>query len=313
MTGATTVPPEVDEYLAAVRSALADLPAGERDDLLAEVEGSLADAAADTATPLALRLGAPEAFAAELRSAAGLHDLAADPRRRSELVRRVRVRVERVAGHPRVRELSPVWWVLRGYAAVAAVALAFDVGWSTRYPVVPYVGSAELGAALVGLAVALSVWLGLRGRERPPSWRRSALAANVVLAVALVPVALDVHQESTYGTPVAVYVPVAASAPAGLVYDGEAVANIYPYSREGRLLHDVLLYDGLGRPLEIPTKGPLDPDRRVVVTNGNRPLFNAFPIRYYEPGTRRVARPNAAPYVELPLVLTPPLPRKAER
>jgi hypothetical protein len=47
-----------------------------------------------------------------------------------------------------------------------------------------------------------------------------------------------------------------------------------------------------------------------VVTNGNKPLFNVFPIRYYEPGTRRVERPNAVPYVELPLVLTPPLPAK---
>jgi len=61
-----------------------------------------------------------------------------------------------------------------------------------------------------------------------------------------------------------------------------------------------------GRPLEIPGDRLADSTRRFVVTNGNKPLFNVFPIRYYEPGTHRVARPNAAPYVELPLVRTPP-------
>jgi hypothetical protein len=35
-----------------------------------------------------------------------------------------------------------------------------------------------------------------------------------------------------------------------------------------------------------------------------------FPIRYYQPGTKRVERPNAAPYIEHPLVVTPPLPAK---
>ncbi len=69
-----------------------------------------------------------------------------------------------------------------------------------------------------------------------------------------------------------------------------------------------MLYDGAGRPIEILSTRVDDPNRRFVVTNGNKPLFNVFPIRYYEPGTRRVARPNAKPYVELPLVLTPPLP-----
>jgi hypothetical protein len=39
-------------------------------------------------------------------------------------------------------------------------------------------------------------------------------------------------------------------------------------------------------------------------------LLIALAIRYYEPGTKRVERPNAAPYVELPLVVMPPLPTK---
>jgi hypothetical protein len=35
-------------------------------------------------------------------------------------------------------------------------------------------------------------------------------------------------------------------------------------------------------------------------------LYNAFPIRYYEPGTVRVAHPNAAPPVKTPTVLASP-------
>ena len=45
MSATTVLPPDVAAYLAAVREALADLPVAERDDLLAEVEVSLLDAA----------------------------------------------------------------------------------------------------------------------------------------------------------------------------------------------------------------------------------------------------------------------------
>ncbi len=93
--------------------------------------------------------------------------------------------------------------------------------------------------------------------------------------------------------------------PAGLVFDGTPVANVYPFSRRGRLLHDVLLFDGLGRPLEVGGTG--DPNRRYVETAAGRRLFNVFPIRYYEPGTRRVAKPDAAPRVHIPRIATPPL------
>ena len=35
----------------------------------------------------------------------------------------------------------------------------------------------------------------------------------------------------------------------GLAYNGAQVTNIYPFSRDGRLLHDVLLFTGNGTPL----------------------------------------------------------------
>ncbi len=66
----------VEEYLAGVRAALADLPAPEVAEIVDDVRGHLADvraAVGEDADPAALttRLGTPEAYAAELRAAAG--------------------------------------------------------------------------------------------------------------------------------------------------------------------------------------------------------------------------------------------------
>ena len=75
MTTAAHVPSDVETYLARVRAALADVPADERDDLLAEVEASLHETASESGGSVAAQLGPPEDFAAELRSAAGLNDV----------------------------------------------------------------------------------------------------------------------------------------------------------------------------------------------------------------------------------------------
>jgi hypothetical protein len=191
-----------------------------------------------------------------------------------------------------------------------------DYQWSTRIPLVPrFWGSPEKGLLLLATAAIVSIVLGIRARRHGSRYPRVAAGVTVVL-LGFGVLIVDRVQNAAGGYDSLVasqaYAP-AAEIPTGLVYDGARVDNVYPYSREGRLLHDVLLYDGLGRPLEIRTEPALDPDRRRVVTNGNEPLDNVFPIRYYDPGTRFVARPNAAPYVELPLILTPPLPAKAER
>lgn len=64
-------PDAIARYAAAVRAAVADLPAGERAQLLDDLEAHLAEVAADSAVPLTERLGPPEAYAAELRAAYG--------------------------------------------------------------------------------------------------------------------------------------------------------------------------------------------------------------------------------------------------
>jgi hypothetical protein len=322
VTAGTAPPSEVAAYLTRVRDALGDLPPGERDDLVAEVEASLVEAAAEGGA-IAARLGPPEEFAAELRAAAGLHETSPPPSRRdSQLFRRLRALGTGVVRDPRVaalvrlgRELAPIWWVARAYFAVGAVAYAVNADCSTRYPILPHLGgSGGTGLLLIALAIVVSIWLGLRARRSGPLFPRASAVLNALLVLAIVPTVAEVTNTRAFDMLLAAAYapPPEAAVTTGLWNGGVRVDNIYPFSRDGKLLHDVLLYDGAGRPLEIPTARGLDPDRRYVVTNGNKPLFNVFPIRYYEPGTRRVERPNAVPYVELPLVLTPPLPAKRQ-
>jgi hypothetical protein len=306
-----TIPPEVAEYLSAVRETLHDLPAAERDDLLAEVEASLVEAASEGGA-ISARLGPPDEFAAELRSAAGLQESVAAPRKPSRLTEAAR----RLFADPRAAaarrlgtELAPIWWLVRAYVAVAALALWADWSWTTLHPAIPSFGiggpgSGLGGVVLIALAAVASLGLGLLSRQREGALRRISLGANVVLVLASLPVLGHLADPPRVDASVPEAVTVF---PMGLVYEGEPVENIYPYSRDGQLLLDVLLYDGAGRPISV---GPMsDPYRRVLRTEDGDPILNSFPLRYYEPGTREVADPTAAPAVELPQVVTPALER----
>jgi hypothetical protein len=202
-------------------------------------------------------------------------------------------------------ELAPVWWVARAYILVAAIALAADAAWSTGYPFVPRLHNGAIGLLAIVIAAVTSIWFALRAR-RHVLYRRVALIADLVLVVLLIPVgahfssAAQARVRAAAASPIVIqtYLP-------GLVFNGAPVSNVYPYTRSGRLLHDVLLYDGAGRPLTIV--GAVDPNRRVLHARDGNPVFNAFPIRYYDSGTRHVSRPDAAPRVAIPRIVTPPL------
>ncbi|TMM26320.1 MAG: hypothetical protein E6F94_06435 [Actinobacteria bacterium] len=305
MTTAAHVPSDVETYLARVRAALSDVPAEERDDLLAEVEASLHETASETEGSVAAQLGPPEDFAAELLSAAGLHPSTEPP------AAGLRETIERLAGSRQVttslrflRELAPISWAVRGYVAVAALALAANASWSTSHGAVPRIGNAKLGAAAIFVAVAASIALGLwnRGVART---RLPLAVLNIVLLATLVPVA--VHLSHRAQPEVATRVFIQTEPVPGLAYNGAPVDNIYPYSRDGRLLHDVLLYTAAGTPLNVGTTA-YDPYRRILATKTGRLVYNAFPVRYYEPGTKMVLRPGAGPKVKVPHIATPPLP-----
>jgi hypothetical protein len=309
----TTERPEVEAYLAAVREELADLRPDERDDLLAEVEASLLEAAEESDAPIAARLGPPADFAAELRAAAGLTAGVPARPRRDRLV--TFWRSPRTISLKRVLvELAPLWWVARAYVVVALIAWAVDAQWSVTAPFVPKIGiggpgSAGTGLLLLTVALALSVALGLWERRRGGPGAVS-VAVNVFLAIAALPLAGDLVERAS-NRPDTTTVFVDSTTTPGLALDGNPIENVYPFSRDGRLLLDVLLYDQTGAPIDL-RPDEADPSRRVLEAADGTQRFNAFPVRYFEPGTGTVARPRAAPPIPWARIVTPPL-RKPER
>lgn len=288
MNGTTLERPDVAAYLDAVRAQLADLPAEERDDLVADVEASLLE----SGEPPTL---SPEEFAAELREAAGLSPAAQAAVQGSPLDSlREWLTSDRVASwRATASELAPIWWLARAYVVVVLLkifsGLSFD-------------------GSVVALAVAgaISVWLGLRGRRRQRPYPRLGLAVNIALALALLPSAVFFSPLAQFGQPGALPAGYAEAVPAGLALDGRPIRNVYPYTRAGEPLFDVLLYDEAGGPIDLRS-GPDDTSRRVLVTEDGEQLFNSFPIRYFEPGTATVARPELGPPVKVPKVVSPPL------
>ena len=306
------VPTEVATYLAAVREALGDLGPDERDDLLIEVEASLVDTAGEDGG-LTARLGPPADFAAELRASAGLPPAAPaqpSPAAQTSLLSALRASAAQVGADPRLRavgrvlgELAPIWWLARAYVAVILVTRIAGADWSFSHPAITRFGHQHVVAlALVAAAVG-SVAVGLRRRGRPAG--RTAILVNVLLALAAVPAGIHLADVATAAAPRdAQFYAVSAATP-GLTLDGRPISNIYPYTRDGRLLHDVLLFDSTGRPLAI-NPGDTDPTRRVLHAADGQRIFDSFPIRYFDPGTQRVSKPNAAPPLAAPSLFTLP-------
>lgn len=306
MNATATLPPEVAAYLDQVRAALADVPPEERDEMLADLQVSLLEGAADTAESPEARLGPPERFAQELRAAAGL-ELAAAPGRRRRLARlHALLSSERArAAKATALELEPAWWIVRGYVVACVFALVMGLNWSGS-PLIPVRDAPAFGLLLIVAGVVASVWLGRRERRDELRGRRW-IALNLAVAALSLPVA--VHLLDPPVRYAEVYVGSGAEPVGGLAVDGEPVRNVYPYSRDGRLLLDVLLYDENGQPLNVGSRDRgQDPLRRYLLTERGRPLLNAFPIRYVEPGSAEVKNPLAAPTeVEIPEIATPPL------
>ncbi|MGZ4598667.1 HAAS signaling domain-containing protein [Oryzihumus sp.] len=309
----TTTNLRVDSYLTGVAAALDDLPRGDREDLLEEVREHLDDLAHESDAPLTVRLGEPEAYAAELRASAGL-----PPRGRAS-----RASVTRTLGSARDALLAqswvrpvlgflisvrPLWWVARAWLLVSAVVLVqwgSWGAWSTRLPLVPHVGSGLTGALVVLVVAVASVQVGRHG------WgvraRRALIAVNAVLVVAAVPVlaSLSDATERTVMQPNTTVQYVTEPPQQGTWTRGYRVLNVYPYDANGHLLTDVRLYDDLGRPLDLQLGQ--DPNRRAVFDRTGQPATNAFPLRYFEPGTRVVANPSAGPQVVVPPLVPQPM------
>jgi hypothetical protein len=292
-----TIDGEVARYATAVRAAFADLPGAGRELLLEDLEDHLQEVAAEAGGSLAERLGRPEAYAAELRASAGLPAPGAGGRRRASLresavARRLERLWRETRAHPAGRavvgflpELRPAWWVLRGYLAVQAVAVALTplfAGGGLSFPVPALFGSRVLGLLATGAAVAGSVRLGRRGPGGP---RRHALTILANAALGLFALAML----SELGTSEAAddayrpdYVTTYAQPASGLRSDGVEISNIFAFDAKGRPLRDVYLVDQDGTPVVAShNDNQLLREQRLLDGDGNE-VANRYPRTQYE-------------------------------
>jgi hypothetical protein len=249
-------------YYERVVAALSGLAPDVRQDLLEDLPDHLAEVAAEISAEgsgsLRDRLGEPEAYALELRAAAGLEaappvagtmatGLAQGARRASELARRLDLQGGRLVGYPRLqdllRALRPGWWVLRGWLGAELVAGAHDrESWSGF---IPDIGGSRLLGLLVTLAmIAASVALGQRSLGLSAWGRRAVAAASVLIALWGVGVlATNVGGTAyAYSGPDQDYVE---------RYSG--VRDVYVYDRAGQLVDGARLFDQDGNPIHLGT------------------------------------------------------------
>ena len=266
---------DVRAYVAAVRAWLADLPTDEVEDLTAGMEADLAERAAESGGPLGSLLGEPQAYAAELRAAAGLPPrvevLTPDAVPREPWTDRLeREAHELVEQHPWLRELRPTWWLARGAVAGWAVASILGTG---RTLLLPTVGA------------ALSLWLGLALRRRDPlgTMAQAALGAGNVLAVVLLLPMLAFYTSlsgETYDDP-ALQSP---GYPPNVVANGEPAQNLYAYDAAGNRLDGVRVFDQNGRALVVGTDGLMDgrnPDVPIRPEDGMPDVaLDVFPLTW---------------------------------
>ncbi|WP_091228293.1 hypothetical protein [Microbacterium sp. 3J1] len=249
----------IRSFAAAVRTHLDDLPDDELDEIVGGLSADLADQAADNDG--VLELGDPEAYADELRSAAGLPP-------REEVIHRRRLRERLRAGRTRVVDgirrssigawvldlllaLRPVWWVLRGIGLYAALAALIAYLPPFPYPPFQSYGMWEMPSsplhwlALLGFVVVSVQW----GRDRwlPRNPLRHVRTVAGILAVLVLPgivtSLLTPRVEHVYTSdPVGV---------AGLALDGVQINNIFAFDADGNPIERVQLFTGKGTPLDL--------------------------------------------------------------
>jgi len=286
---------DVASYASAVRAALAPLPDAERESLLEDLENHLAEVASESDLSLQDRLGTPEDYAAELRSAYGAGNEAANTGRHRPLRNRTAALLKTVSGNlpypdlrARLPELRPGWWVLRAYLAVLVLAFLFRGGTNLGPMPNPFTSGGLLQIVATVVAIWISVRLGRRAMPANRGLRGAVIAVNVAIGLLALPVLASMGTGSNGYSYDYSSDPYVSAASAGS-YPG--VTNIYPYSKDGKLLKDVLLYDQDGRPL-IPDKT----DIVIEVPNGadGLPIPNAYPLSERQPNGDPVVPPRVA-------------------
>lgn len=275
----TVMGQEINDYVARVRAALADLPPTQRDELTEDLADHLTEVAAESEGTLVERLGEPETYAAELRAAAG-----AAPGGGRNLDQKVATAVVRVRSQLReidarlgpplgyatasdfLRLLRPGWWVLRGYLAAMLITVLSTGG---SYGLLPRFGG-ELLAGMVMLVgfVLASIWLGRRS-ARLTRWPRWALHTGSLVLVAFALAALA-NAENRLGYTDYYYDQTSVDSQYGQIRD------VFVYDSEGRLVENARLFDQNGSPIRLGY-----PDCQGPVDEYANPLLRPYP---YCPG-----------------------------
>jgi uncharacterized membrane protein len=287
---------DVAAYAAAVRSALASLPEAERASLLEDLENHLAEVAGESDLSLDERLGKPEDYAAELRSAYSSGSSTPNTKRHWPIRERSWALVKAAFGTQVYRELRallpellPGWWVLRAYLIVLVLAFIFRGDTNLRPIPNPLSSGGLLQIVATLVAIFISVRLGRRGMPANRGWRGAVLAVNVAIAVLAVPVLVSMGTAGSYAyLDAGTSDPYFSSVSAGY-YPG--LTNIYPYSKDGKALKDVLLYDQNGRPL-IADSG--DGVTDVPTGADGLPIPNAYPLNQRDSNGLPVLPPRVA-------------------
>jgi len=288
---------DVAAYATAVRTALGDLPADEKTALLEDLEEHLSEIAAESEGPLNQRLGAPEQYAAELRTAYGAaHPRAAKRRAGLQDLRAASAWVRRSSWYREFRaflpSLRPAWWVLRAYLAVLVLASWFSRGTDLRPIPNPFSSRGLLQVIATVVAIVVSVRLGQTGLSRDRGVRILARGLNgaIALFAFFTLASMGTYPSSMVGDAVSQQL---TGAPG--VYANGPVTNIYAYSKNGTPLTDVLLYDQDGRPLTVDGSAT---GLSTSYPNGadGQPITNAYPMIQRKPdGTPVVASRVAIP------------------
>lgn len=300
---------DVASYARAVRTALAALPDAERESLLEDLEDHLAEVASESGVPLQERLDKPEDYAAELRSAYAGGALTTA--RRRAVRDGLRSLVATVTGTKAYRgfrallpELRPGWWVLRAYLAVLVLAFYLKDGHNLRPIPNPFSSFGLLQIAATAAAIVISVRLGRRGLRAGKGARWAAAPINVAIALLTLPVLVSMSTSHSYayaGSSQTYYSVDAAG------FSSSRATNIYPYTKDGKPLKDILLYDQNGKALVLlPSKSDVITD--FPVGADGQPIVNSFPLNQ----RHRNGDPVLPPRVALPPVQTsPPTPSSA--
>ncbi len=293
------IPVDVAAYAAAVRTALEDLPQGEREAPLEDLEDHLAEVAAESADPLETRLGTPADYAAELRFAYGIgRPDSAVPGIFKRTFSPVRAWFDGSDSFQAVRafmpELRPGWWVLRGYLVAVVLAVVFRNGNDVRPIPNPFSSHGLLEIVIAVVAIAVSVRIG-RGSVPAGRWRRLlAWAPNAFIGLAglaaLGSMGTGYSWASSVGTAVPQELGPYSSAAA---FPGRVVTNIYPYRADGKPLQDVLLYDQNGQPLNVEAKAFGVTTQFPIAADG-KPVLNEYPQKQTGPDGSPVTPPRVA-------------------